>query len=55
MIQDYVIIFVSDLSLGVPISSTNKSDCHVIAEILLIVALNTIAITPTPCNAELYA
>ena len=29
-------------SPGTPISSTNKTDCHNIAEILLKVALNTI-------------
>ena len=29
-------------SLGTPVSSTNKADCHDIAEILLKVALNTI-------------
>ena len=29
-------------SLGTPVSSTNKTDCHDIAEILLKVALNTI-------------
>jgi hypothetical protein len=29
-------------SLGTPFSSTNKTDCHDIAEILLKVALNTI-------------
>jgi hypothetical protein len=32
-------------SSGSPVSSTNKSDLHDIAEILLKVALNTIAIT----------
>jgi hypothetical protein len=42
-----VIKFVSDLgagrwfSPGIPVSSTNKTDCHDIAEILLKVALNT--------------
>jgi hypothetical protein len=30
------------LSPGTPVSSTNKTDCHDIAEILLKVALNTI-------------
>jgi len=29
-------------SLGIPVSSTNKTDCHDITEILLKVALNTI-------------
>jgi hypothetical protein len=40
-IQHYVIKFVSDLQ-QVVVSSTNKTDCHNIAEILLKVALNTI-------------
>ena len=34
-------------SPGTPVSSTNKTNCHDIAEILLKVALNTI--TPNPC------
>jgi hypothetical protein len=33
-------------SLGTPVSSTNKYDCHDIAEILLEVALNTINLEP---------
>ena len=33
-------------SLGTPVSSTNKTDCHNITEILLKVALNTITLTP---------
>jgi hypothetical protein len=51
-IQHYVIKFVSDLRQvggffpGNPVSSTNKTDRHDIAEILLKVALNTI--TPNP-------
>jgi len=46
-IQDYVIKFVSDLHQvdgfppDTPVSSTNKTDRHDIAEILLKVALNT--------------
>jgi hypothetical protein len=46
-------MFVSDLrqvgaSLpGIPVSSTNKTDRHDIAEILLKVALNTIILTHT--------
>jgi hypothetical protein len=32
-------------SLGTPVSSTNKTDCHDITEILLNVALNTIILT----------
>ena len=34
-------------SPGPPVSSTNKTDCHIIIEILLKVALNTITITLT--------
>jgi hypothetical protein len=49
-IQHYVIKFVSDLrqwfSPGTPVSSTNKTDRHDIAEILLKVALNTITQLP---------
>jgi hypothetical protein len=45
-IQYYVIKFVSDLrqwfSPSIPVSSTNKTDRHDIAEILLKVTLNTI-------------
>jgi hypothetical protein len=47
-IQYYMTKFVSDLqqvggySPGNPVSSTNKTDCHDIADILLKVALNTI-------------
>ena len=45
--QQYMIQFVSDLRQvgcfsGTPISSTNKTDRHELAEILLKVALNTI-------------
>ena len=32
-------------SLGNPVSSTNKTDCHDITEILLKVVLNTITLT----------
>jgi hypothetical protein len=32
-------------SPGTPVSSTNKTDCHDIAEVLLKVALNTITFT----------
>jgi hypothetical protein len=35
-------------TLGTPVSSTNKTDCHDIVEILLKVALNTTE--PTPQN-----
>ena len=51
-IQHYVIMFVSDLrqvwfSLSTPVSSTNKTDCHDLIEILLKVALNTILLSLT--------
>jgi hypothetical protein len=48
--QHYVIMFVSDLrqfSLGTSVSSTNKTDCHDVTEILLKVALNTINLNQT--------
>jgi hypothetical protein len=50
LIQHYGIKFLGDLqqvwfSLGRPLSSTNKTDRHDIAEILLKVSLNTISIT----------
>ena len=35
-------------SLGIPVSSTNKTDRHDITEILLKVALNTKTLTPNP-------
>ena len=38
-------------SPGTPVSSTNKTDCHYITEILLKVALNTI--TPSKLRANL--
>jgi len=47
-IQHYLIKFFSDLRrvdvffLCTPVSSTNKTDCHEITEILLKVALSTI-------------
>ena len=37
-------------SVDTPVSSTNKTDHHDIAEILLKVALNTIDLTPDPFN-----
>jgi hypothetical protein len=37
-------------SLGIPVSSTNKTDHHDIAEILLKVVLNTINLTPSSLN-----
>ena len=49
--QHYVIKFVSDLRQvgvffpGPPVSSTNTTNHHDIAEILLKVALNTISLT----------
>jgi hypothetical protein len=39
-------------SLGIPVSSTNKTDCHDIAEILLKVVLNTI--NQTICLDRIY-
>ena len=36
----------SVISLGTPVSSTNKTDCHDVTEILLKVALNIITLTP---------
>jgi hypothetical protein len=33
-------------SPGIPVSSTNKTNCHDITEILLKVVLNTITLTP---------
>jgi len=51
-IHHYMIMFVSNLwqiivfFLGTQISSTNKTDCHDIAEILLKVVLNTMPLTP---------
>ena len=45
-VQHYVIKFVSDFSLCPPVSSTNKTDHHDIAEILLKVALSTIKPNP---------
>jgi hypothetical protein len=61
-IQHYVIKFVSDFqqvtgrwfSLGTPVSSTNKTDLHNIAEILLKVALNTITLTLNPLYTNCY-
>jgi hypothetical protein len=48
-IQHYAIKFATCwwFSLGTPVSSTNKTYLHDIAEILLKVALNTILITLT--------
>jgi hypothetical protein len=49
-IQRYVIKFVGDtgqwFSLGTQVSSSNKTDCHDIAKILLKVVLNTINLNP---------
>ena len=56
-IQHYVIKFVNDLQqdlrsvvfyAGIPVSSTNKTDCHDITEILLKVASNSINHKPKP-------
>jgi hypothetical protein len=45
-IHQYLIKFVSDLrqSVGSPVSSTNKTDHHDTTEVLLKVALHTVAI-----------
>jgi hypothetical protein len=58
-IQQYVIKFVSDwrkvdrwFSPGTPVPSTNKTDHHDIAEILLSLALNTMTLT---ANHYLYS
>ena len=55
-VQYYVIKFVSDLrfSTGTPVSSTDKTDCHDIAEILLEVPLNTIKQTNKQCNLTIF-
>ena len=47
----YVIKFLSDLWFS-PVSSTNKTDCHDIAEILLKVSLNTITLTLITANKK---
>jgi hypothetical protein len=39
---DFLLVTVWWFSLGIPVSSTNKTDRHNITEILLKVALNTI-------------
>jgi hypothetical protein len=39
-------------SPGTPVSSTNKTDCHDITDILLKVALNTKTLTLICCNTE---
>ena len=46
-IQHYVINFVSGLWCfrGIPVTSTNKTDCHNVTEILLKGVLNTINLT----------
>ena len=55
-----MIKFVSDLrrvwwlSLATPVSSTNKTACHDIAEILLKVALNTINHNPHLIGFTIY-
>ena len=55
-IQHYVIKFVCDLvwfSVGTPVSSTNKTDCCDITEILLKVVLNTLTLTPNIDDHEI--
>jgi hypothetical protein len=39
---------------GTPVSSTNKTDCHDITEILLKVALNIIALTLLPSTFAFF-
>jgi len=41
-------------SQGTPVSSTNKTDCHDVTEILLKVALNTIPLTPSHYSVIFY-
>ena len=61
LIQHYVIKFVSDLRhvvsflQGIPVSSTDKTDCHDITEILLKVLLNTINQTKPHLNSYFLA
>jgi hypothetical protein len=43
-------VIVSFMYVGTPVSSTNKSDRHDIAEILLKVAFNTITPTVNPVH-----
>jgi hypothetical protein len=45
LIQHYVIKVCQWFSPGSPVSSTNKTDCHDITEIVLKVALSTINLT----------
>jgi hypothetical protein len=53
LIKDYVIKFVSHwFSLGTSVSSTNKTDCHSLTEILLKLELNAIAPSPTISNEK---
>jgi hypothetical protein len=44
---------VGGYSPGTPVSSTNKTNCHDITEIVLKVALNTIALTSTLLNIKI--
>jgi len=41
-------------SPGIPVSSTNKIDCHDITEILLKVALNSLTLTPITKVREFF-
>jgi hypothetical protein len=41
-------------SPGTPVSSTNKTDCHDITDILLYVALSTINLTPIPFSVNFF-
>ena len=51
---DIKVRLVGDFFPGTPVSSTNKTDLHDIAEILLKVALNIIVITLAPKHVTLY-
>jgi hypothetical protein len=53
-IHHYVIKFVSDLrqSVGYAVSSTNKTDHHDTTEILLKVALHTVALSTRPLRVS---
>jgi hypothetical protein len=51
---DIKVRLVGDFFPGTPVSSTNKTDLHDIAEILLKVALNTINLTLEVISKETY-
>ena len=47
MIEFELLVAVRWFSPGTPVSSTNKTDSHIITKILLKVALNTVTLTLT--------